>query len=447
MKKLGQDHFFPRKVHKLSWITLFLTWIVWAFNALDFQLLFALMPAMLSEFSVNPVVLGWCLAMFMFLRVLFDIPVGIYSDKFGTGWRRKTVWTPIVVVYSLVSFLTGFKTLSSNFTSYFVMRSFVQIGGSACETIGVTSTAEWWSKQHRGFSVGLHHTGFPIGGFIAGLLATFVLSTFGDVNWRYAFFFTLLAIPFMWAYHRISTAKNLSTVYKHIDDNQLTKPIETGTGEKISAKGWFEAIKNREVLINGIFGGIFMAVWMLFVTYYGAYLVFVGGYTLPQAASLAFVWTISGALFQVLIPRWSDFIGRRKLLIFAGFYAGVLMLLLPYATTILMVIVIQVFYGVVSNSVYPMIFAVAADAAPNGRVATSVSMITAMLWVGAGLASIAGGYIISLGGGMNVISGYHTVFIVMAVLSFLAGILQIFSREKAITQETVVTKADTGLEA
>jgi MFS family permease len=426
-----KDRFFPRKVHKLSWITLLFTWVVWAFNALDFQLFFAVLPAMLKEFTIDPVVLGWCISMFMLLRVIFDIPVGVWSDKLGTGWRRKRVWTPIVIVYSIVSFLTGFKWFSNSFIGYYIMRSFVTVGGSACETLGVTATSEWWSKQHRGFAVGLHHTGFPIGGFIAGILASIVLSTFGEENWRYVFFFTILAIPFIWGYHKLSSEKNINTVYAHMEQNGLERPIEGSGGQQVTAKGWFEAIKNREVLSAGLYTFLFLAVWIMFITYFGSYLVFVGGYTLPQAAVLAFVWTISGALFQVLGPRLSDYVGRRKLLIFAGFYAGILMLFLPYATTIFGVIAIQILYGVVSNSIYPMCFAVGADAAPNGRVATSVSVITALMWLGGVVAGIAGGYIINWGGGADSATGYHTVFYVMAALSFLAGILQIFTRETA----------------
>ena len=55
--------------------------------------------------------------------------------------------------------------------------------------------------------------------------------------------------------------------------------------------------------------------------------------------------------------------------------------LLPYATTAVGVIAVQIFYGVVLNAVYPICFQLLPTRRLKDEVATSISFTTAALWL------------------------------------------------------------------
>lgn len=64
----------------------------------------------------------------------------------------------------------------------------------------------------------MHHTGYPIGALLSGVVASLVLSAFGEGSWRYCFLLALIvAIPLMIFWAKYSTADRINTLYLHID--------------------------------------------------------------------------------------------------------------------------------------------------------------------------------------------------------------------------------------
>jgi MFS family permease len=420
----------PVKAHPYAWSALGATWFIWAINAMDIGLLSVLGPSIVSEFGLTATHFGYFLAALYLLRAAVDLPISSWSDRIGSGWRRKYLWAPIVAFYTVVSVLTAIRAISGTVWSFFALRAAVNVGSVACETIGVSATSEWWARSQRGFAVGLHHTGFPLGTFMAGMVASLTLGVFGEANWRYVFVWSLLSLPFLYWYWKISTPDKFAAVYERIDSLGLERPHGEEESQRPSVP-WYHVFKVREVTLASVYAMIFMAVFLMFITAFPLYLAFVGGYSFSEVAAYSVIWAISGAIFQVLLPAWTDHIGRKKLLVAAGIYAGVIMLMLPYATNIFMVFLVQVLYGVVLNAIYPICFSVCADAAPAGRVATSVSVSTTLLWLAAALGTVGTGYLIDLGGGLNSQSGYTSLFYVMSGLSLFAGLMYLFARETA----------------
>lgn len=420
----------PVNSHPYAWGVLGVTWAIWTMNTFDFALVSVLAPSIVTEFGISATFFGNAVALLLLCRAIVDMPVASLSDKLGSGWRRRVLWAPIVVFYAVVSTLTAIKALSGSVYSFFALRAGVNIGGVACETIGVTQTSEWWSKRHRGFAVGLHHTGFPIGSFLAGQAAALVLNVAGNENWRYVFWFSLISLPLVYVYWRLARPENLKAVYERMDENGLERPH--GEEESVrSSTPWREVFANKEIVLASVYTMFFMAVFFMFSTAFPLYLAFVGGYSFAEVASYSVIWAVTGAVFQVLLPSWSDHIGRKPLLVGAGIYAGIIMLLLQTATSLVMVFGAQILYGVVLNAIYPICFSAAADSAPKGRVASSLSVTFTGLWLAAAIAAWGTGHLIDLGGGLESKSGYLTVFYVMSGLSFAAGLIYMFASETA----------------
>lgn len=423
--------FIPRGVHRYAWWSLFATWAIWVINAMDVGFVQVLGPSIVKEFKIDGATMGsWISAIFL-VRVFIDFPAAWLSDRVGGGWRRRLVWAPIILFYAVVSTLSAVHALSATVGMFFLLRAAVNAGSVACETISVTATAEWWSRSNRGFAVGMHHTGYPIGSFLAGQIVAVVLTVFGNENWRHAFWFSLLSVPFVGLYWWLSSRDRFEQVQHAIRAAGEEPSLAHDEATRAEVAPLSAVFANREVLLAAVYPALAVSAYFMFAIAYPLYLAFVGGYSFAEVASYSVIWTISAALFQFLLPAWSDRIGRKPVLVFAGFYAGVVLLMLPYATSGPMVFVVQVMYGVVLSAIYPLCFAVCADAAPKGRMATAISLSTTLLWGAAAAAVYFTGRLIDLGGGFQSVGGYLLAFKLMSGLSFLSGLLFLFARETA----------------
>jgi MFS family permease len=422
---------FPRHIHRYAWWSLFATWAIWVINAMDVGFIQVLGPSIVKEFKIDGVTMGSYISAIFMIRVFVDFPAAWLSDRVGGGWRRKLVWAPIIVFYAVVSTLSAVHALSATVGMFFLLRAAVNAGSVACETLSVSATAEWWSTSNRGFAVGLHHTGYPIGSFLAGQLVAVVLTAYGDANWRYAFWFSLLSIPFVVLYWWLSTRERFDSVQRAIQQAGEVSSVHIPEGEQAEPAPISEVFRSKEVVLAAVYSALAVSAYFMFAISYPLYLAFVGGYSFAEVASYSVVWAITAANFQFLLPSLSDRIGRKPILVIAGIYAGFVLLLLPYATSGPMVFVVQIMYGVVLSAIYPLCFAVCADAAPKGRMATAISLSTTLLWGAAAASVYFTGRLIDFGGGFKAVGGYLLVFKLMSGLSFLSGLLFLFARETA----------------
>ena len=89
--------------------------------------------------------------------------------------------------FTFISLLSGITSLSSSFYKFVTLRIMVSLGCGVAEPVGVSNTAEWWPKEHRGFAIGAHHSGYPVGALLSGVAMATIITYFGPQNWRYAF--------------------------------------------------------------------------------------------------------------------------------------------------------------------------------------------------------------------------------------------------------------------
>lgn len=434
MSTLKAKRTFWPQAHRISWIVIIVTWLIWLLNSFDYMVVFSVGPIIIEEFGLTAAKWGLILAFLNLLRAVAAVPTSIYSDRLGSGWRRKYFWVPAIILYSICGAACIFRSISGSLAGLVALRSGVQIGTGADETVGVAATSEWWAKEHQGFAIGLHHTGFPLGGLLAGLLVTWHLTSFGVDNWRWVFIWTLLSIPLALYWWKMANEKNMNKVYLHMDKGGLHRPHSGEVVEgRASLKTFFKSLKNRNILICAINSGIFMGVWTLWMAIYPNFLHQVHKFDYAHVAALSVVWTITGAAFQFLIPWLSDFVGRRNLLIISAFHQALVFLLMPYAGTLFLIIGIQVFYGLTLNAVYPMLYTMSAESAEEGGVATAVSVAMIGMFLAAAVVPYLLTPVIDMFGGWASVQGYYYLFYIMAGLLAIAGILQAFG-----TKETAI---------
>lgn len=434
--------FLPAGASRYSWLTLLNTWITWALNVVTFTMVYSVGSQIISTFHLSAAAWGWVVAGYLGVRVLCDLPATILSDRIGTGWRRKYLWFPIMCEYAIVGTLVAVPGLSSSLWGFFLLIIGVAVGTTASEALGVVASVEWWPREQRGFAVGLHHTGYPVGALVGGWVATWVLNTFGNGDWRLVYLTSLATLPFAVWYWFLSSRRNFDAVEADIRRRGLTSSVPS-VRERVTLASCLEALRSREVAVAAVCVFLFQAMQNVFQTTYPEYLAFVGGYSYATVASMSVVWAITGAFFQFLWPTLSDRFGRKWFIVGAGVVQGVVFLLLPMSTSLFGVVLVQLLYGVTLNAVFPLLFSTAADVAGT-RVGSALGAVFSATWLGAVAGTLLGTQVLSSGGGFHSSGAYRTVYHVMIVLSAVIVVVRLAGRE---TNPRGLRPASTGLPA
>ena len=418
-----------RSIHRHSWVSLLVCWMIWILNAYDREIVLRLGPTISKNFDLSADQWGTVATVIMLALALLDIPGSMWSDRYGGGWKRARFQVPLVLGYTAISFLSGFKASSGNLATFVALRVGVNLGAGWGEPVGVSNTAEWWPVERRGFALGAHHTGYPIGAMLSGLVASFVIGTFGEENWRYVFFFAfVVALPLMIFWARYSTPQRITELYVDIAAQGMTAP-DSAPPSQVKGHAWrtfVATLRNRNIALTAGSTLLTQVVYMGVNIALPAYLYNIAGLSLAESAGMSVVFTLTGILGQLVWPSLSDIIGRRITLIICGLWMAVSVGAFYFASTMTLIIVVQLLFGLVANAVWPIYYAVACDSADPSAISTANGIITTAMFIGGGLAPVLMGSLISMGGGWTSLHGYSVCFLVMAGCALGGALLQLF---------------------
>lgn len=97
-------------------------------NAYDREMILRLGPVISKEFSLSPEQWGNVVALIMVALAVLDIPGAIWSDRYGSGWKRARFQVPLVLGYTALSFISGIKAISHGLTAFVLLRVGVNLG-------------------------------------------------------------------------------------------------------------------------------------------------------------------------------------------------------------------------------------------------------------------------------------------------------------------------------
>ena len=141
------------------------------------------------------------------------------------------------------------------------------------------------------------------------------------------------------------------------------------------------------------------------------------------------MFALTGIFGQIIWPSLSRQIGRKPTIIICGIWMSVSVAALYFATTSLLVVIVQLIFGLVANAVWPIYYAAASDSAPDGGTSTANGVITTAMFIGGGIAPVLIGRLVTLGGGWEASAGYVYCFLTMARFALLGAIVQMFVRQ------------------
>lgn len=223
--------------------------LVWTLTNMDQSLFGYAIPGILAEFRLPLQSAGTILTISFALAALLIIPAGIAADRWGRG-------RVLVVLLLLSAILVGLQTFVSGVVMLTVLRAsgFGLSGGLSPITNALV--VENASPRFRGIAMGLLQCGYPLGWFLASLLAAPLLAEFG---WRaaclVAFVVVPLCLPIAWLMKRYG---------------QFDRPA-LGARSQISEPGLMTGSERLAMLFSPAFRRSSLASMATFFAFGGAY--------------------------------------------------------------------------------------------------------------------------------------------------------------------------------
>jgi MFS family permease len=351
-------------------------------TSIDASLLPTVLPGIKKSLHLDTQGAGFLASIYYFGCIIGGIAFGVVSDAVGTGYRRTWTWIAAMLV-SIIGGLLSFA-FAASLIGFQLMRVVMGISRGGSEPTNVAMVGEWWQKEDRGFAVGVHHTGFPIGQFIGPLVIGLIL---GIASWPHVYLLIpLVAIPIVVAQIFVGTRKNQQRVYAWIDDHRLTRPTpDIGGAEKLQ-NPW-PMIKivlgNPNARSSVIMNFLFLFAELGVATFITTDLT-QKGMSLSQAAIISGASGLTGWIGQVGWGTLSDRLGRKFALriIICGWIVAVLLMI--FISSAWSAWVILIFWGLFRNSSYPVNYSLLIDSVPQA----AGSAMGIMIGISFGLAGL-----------------------------------------------------------
>ncbi|GAA2181256.1 MFS transporter [Brooklawnia cerclae] len=419
------------RAHAISWLTLLVTTLAILMTAVDGGILPAVLPAIKDEFGLNDAQAGLINSVFFAGLIVGAVLFGWIADRIGSGYMRTWTWIIAMALGTIGGLLTwGF---SGAFASFLLLRIPMGISRGGSEPVNVALVGEWWPREYRGFAVGVHHTGFPLGQFATGALIALVLGVGG---WREAFLvIPLIGVPIMIAQAFIGTKKHQQTVYDWIDANGLTCPTH-----ELSVRSPGNLIAPvKQVLKSGNARWCVMLVFLFLWAETGATTFLTSqlterGVSLTDAALVSGASGLTGWIGQVGWGWASDRTGRKFALRFltVGWAVAVIAMLGINSMTTAWVILIL--WGLVRNAPFPVVYALLIDSLPRSAGTAMGLMIGIAVGVSGVIAAPVQGAIIDH-------FGYPVHYIVLTFICLL-GLLPLAKIRETVPEDHVWHEAE-----
>ena len=415
-----------------SWEAMLALWLVFALNSTVRELFNRTQVLIADDLGIDSVTVGAISSEIAIAMGIAPLFWGQWSDKRGLGWKRKYSLIVIGMGYLILTILTGLLAASAiTLAVLMVIRNLFAGGGEACEC---STIVEWWPMEARGFAAGLHHTGYPWGTFLTGLLISAMIA-WTSGNWNLIFILIpLMGIPIWLFYWKMSSKKNYEEFEEKTRAKGFTPPMDF-MGEEATKGGLVKCLKNTNVMVTS-----FAIVMTLFVFiglnyWLNPYLVKVGGMDYSSAAIFSIIYSITGGLGQIVWGRLSDIFGRKPCMLFCFAWLAVCACLLPKtAEGMGWCCGVQLALGFCMNAQFATGYALIQDSAPKGCIGSAMSLAMAASALG-GFSPVVLGAFINMGGGWNSVTGYYTGAYVMAGAMVVAFLLVFL-----FTHETVGKK-------
>ena len=326
--------------NKRTWILIILFFLS-TINYFDRVVLSVSIKPISAEFGLSPVQLGYMFSSFLWLYVIFLVPMGMIVDRFGP----RVVNAAGIGVWSLATILTGF---AGGFGSLVATRIAMGVGESTTYPAGNRVICEWIPASERGLAMSIFNSGAYFGPAVGAVVIGALVTAFG---WRPAFYvcgligFVWLAVWLVW-YRRPEHAGWLGEAEREfILRERNADGAIAGAGPALGVSG---LLGKRVMWAIMLTQGCAVYTQYLFLTWLPGYLQSQKGISIMASASLMALPYLGAVVLGILAGRVSDRLlsgttvsgGRRRLMVGVMLLIGSVILFVPAVNSVAVILVL-----------------------------------------------------------------------------------------------------------
>ncbi len=316
---------------------------------------------------------------------------GFLASRFGS----RIVITLALILMGLTLILTGF---AQDFSFAFFMRLLTGFGNGAAYVPAMALGSAWFIMKRRGLATGIVSAGIGGGTLIAGLIVPAILKVYGAEGWRYSWYFlgggVLIISGLAFAFIRSQPEeKGLFPIgSKEGEDAPKSQTKE----EKAKTLQWNLVYRIREMWLLGLVYFMYGFSYVIYMTFFAAYLTKEIGLTQVQAGA---IWALVGGLSIFCGVIWggiSDLLGRRYGSALAYLTLAVSFAIFALFKTPAGYYVSAVMFGLTAWSIPTIMAASAGDYVGPRLAPAGLGFVTLFFGVGQAMGPAVGGYLADL---------------------------------------------------
>jgi len=278
----------------------------WGLVFLDRMAVLYLAPYIAPELHLTEGQIGALAGVVAVCWAVSALVFGAVSDRVG----RKTVLVPMVVLFSLLSAISG---LAHTFGELLIARALLGIAEGPCWSVTMALVEESSSAQHRGRNIGIVASAAALIGLaVAPVLTTQVAATLG---WRWAFF--IVGAPGI----------IMALLITRLVPESLARS-NAPAADRLALADLRALLSYRNIWAGAVGAAGFMSWTFLVNTFAPLYLTTVAGQAGTTAGFLMGAAGLGSFCLGIVASALSDRFGRRSILGIAAVLATVLPLAL-----------------------------------------------------------------------------------------------------------------------
>lgn len=264
-----------------------------------------------DEYSLNATQIGWIIWSFNFSYALFQLPGGMFGDRFGPRFAI----TLCAVSWGVLTFLTGFApqlfaaSAGGAIASLMVVR--LLMGAAQAPLFPITGVviARWFPSGRWALPNSVLNTALTLGQAAIGPVFTYLIVKYG---WREAFYIAspsaIVAAAIWWWYARDRPREHPAITAEELDFIENAGIADTGLTQKVPLR---KVMFDRNVLL--LAAGYFCSnyVFYIFANWLIEYLVKQRGYSLLESGLLSSLPFLTGAVLATVGGLVCDTLSRR----------------------------------------------------------------------------------------------------------------------------------------
>ncbi len=313
---------------------------------------------------------------------------GFLAAKVGI----RIVITLALILMGITMILTGF---AQDFTFAFVTRLLTGFGNGAAYVPAMALASAWFVKKRRGFASGIVSGGIGAGTMIAGIIVPWILQAYGVEGWR-----------FSWYYLGVAVLLISIITYVFIRNRPEDKGIlPIGSEGEASPQGIQPAIKSapalqwglvyrvKEMWLLGLVYFMYGFSYVIYMTYFAAYLVKEAGLSQARAGAL---WALVGGLSIFCGVIWggiSDLLGRKYGSALAYLSLATAYILFALVKTPVGYYTSAILFGLTAWSIPTIMAAASGDTVGPALAPAGLGFVTLFFGIGQALGPAVGGYL------------------------------------------------------